>query len=55
MADCSMHALTLTVRSLPVVIKDLVPQHALAAPWKPRMQAFDRLLHIQARVQTQVL
>jgi hypothetical protein len=47
--------LTLAVCSVSVVTEDLVPQYALAAPRKPRMQAFDRLLHIQARVQAQVL
>jgi hypothetical protein len=52
--DC-MRILTAIVRSLPVVAEDLVPQHALAAPRKPRMPAFDRLFHVQARVQAQVL
>jgi hypothetical protein len=50
-----VHALTIAVRSVSVVTEDLVPQHALAAPRKPRVPSFDRLLHIQARVQAQIL
>jgi serine/threonine-protein phosphatase 2B catalytic subunit len=46
--------LTGIVRSLSVVVEDLVPQHSMAASRKPRMPAFDRLLHLQARVQAQV-
>lgn len=49
-----MPMLTLTVRALPVVSEDLVSQHPLATPWKPRVPTFDRLLHLQARMQTQV-
>jgi hypothetical protein len=50
-----MHSLTTTVRFVPVVSEDLVPEHALAASRQPRVQTFDRLLHLQARVQAQVL
>lgn len=42
------------VCSLPLVAQDLVPQHALVAARKPRVQASDRLLHLQTRVQAQV-
>jgi hypothetical protein len=50
-----MHWLTLAVRSVPLVSQDLVPQHALATSRKPRVPPFDRLLHLQTRVQAQVL
>jgi hypothetical protein len=46
------HMLTFAVRFVPVVAEDLVPQHAVAASRKPRMPPFDRLLHLQARMQT---
>lgn len=38
-----------------MVFKDLVSQYALAASRKPRVQTSDRLLHVQAGVQTQIL
>ena len=43
------------VRSLPVVAEDLVSQHLVAAARKSRVPAFDRLFHLQTRMQTQVL
>jgi hypothetical protein len=50
-----MHWLTLAVRSVPLVPEDLVPQHPLASSRKPRVPPFDRLLHLQTRMQAQVL
>lgn len=47
--------LTIAVRLVLVVPEDLVPQHALATSRQPRVPTFDRLLHLQARVQAQVL
>lgn len=47
--------LTFTVRSVPLVPEDLVPQHTMAAARKPRVPSFDRLLYFQAGVQAQVL
>ena len=35
--------------------EDLVPEYTLAVERKPRMPAFDRLLHFQAGVQAQIL
>lgn len=44
-----------TVRLVSLVVEDLVPKYSMATPRESRVQAFDRLFHIQARVQTQVL
>lgn len=35
------------VRLVPLVAQDMVPEHSLAASRESRMQAFDRLFHIQ--------
>ena len=40
---------------LPVVPQDLVSQHLVASPGQSRMPPLDRLFHLQARMQAQVL
>jgi hypothetical protein len=44
----------LLVRVVPLVPQDLVSKYSLAAPRQPRMSPFDRLFHIQARMQAQI-
>ena len=36
------------VRLVPLVAQNMVPEYSMAASRKPRVQAFDRLFHIQA-------
>ena len=36
------------VRAVPVVAENMVPRDPLPPPRKPRVQALDRLLHLQA-------
>lgn len=36
------------VRLVPLVLEDMVPKYSMATPRESRVQAFDRLLHIQA-------
>lgn len=43
------------VCSLPVVLQDLVSQYPVAPSRQPRMPSLDRLFHLQARVQAQIL
>lgn len=38
-----------------MVAEDMVPKHAVALAWQPRMSALDGLFHFQAGVQAQVL
>ena len=47
--------LTVPVRPVLVVVEDLVPEHVVVAPRKPRVSPLDRLLHLQAGMQAQVL
>jgi hypothetical protein len=43
------------VRFVSVVFEDLVPEYSLATSWQSRVQTFNRLLHLQTGVQTQIL
>lgn len=43
------------VCALPMVTQDMVPRYLISFAGKPRMSASDRLLHLQAGVQPQVL
>ena len=45
------HVLTAPVCSLPLVIEDLVSEFPMALEGQPRVQALDRLLYIQTRMQ----
>ena len=47
--------MSLQVRFVSLVFEDLVPKYPLAASRQPRVQAFNRLLHLQAGMQTQIL
>ena len=42
------------VRFVSVGIEDVLPQHSLPLERQPRVQALDRVLHLQAGVQDQV-
>ena len=42
------------VRLVSVGIEDVLPQHSLPLERQPRVQALDRVLHLQAGVQDQV-
>ena len=46
---------TVPVCAIPVVTQDLVSEYIVVASGKPRMPSLDRLLHLQARMQAQVL
>lgn len=50
----SKYRANLRVRVVSLVAQDLVPKYSVATSRQSRMSPFDRLLHIQARMQAQV-